>query len=120
MMTRQPTPVGLMPLGLLTVGLVTVWSMVALGRGSLWLGALATLSMAAGWWLIFRHAQQLRSTTTRLDRTLRQLADEVGASPDNPEAILDLLRDRLSNLDETVRSLRALFDAIDEPVLALD
>ena len=111
----------LITLSLLAVALVAVWGMVILG-GSAWLGFLASASMAAGWWVLFRRVRQSRSRTTALEHTIQQIAELVGETqPEfDPQAIADLLSDRLRTLDETIRSWQALFDAIDEPVLALD
>ncbi len=100
--------------------IIAVWILAAVGQGLVWFGVFITLALAAGWWLAHRHAQQLRSQATTLDHAIQQIDELVSTKTHEPEAVVALVRERLTTANEDTRSSTAVFEAIDEPVLALN
>lgn len=116
MIDRSPSPVAGIALAL---SLAAVWVGVAVGTGLGWFAMAASVGIAWGWWEMQRGSRRLRSRALQFERAMQRLAGQ-GGEPAAPEALEGLIRGRLARASEEARSLRAVLDAVDEPVVALE
>jgi two-component system phosphate regulon sensor histidine kinase PhoR len=114
---RSPTPLAI---AWLTLVLLAVWIIVAAGDELLWFGIVTSLWVTGGWWLMHRQARLLRSRATMLEGVLEQAASVAGKPGTETGAIGGLIRQQLNAAGEEIRALRAVLDAVEEPVLVLD
>jgi two-component system phosphate regulon sensor histidine kinase PhoR len=114
--TRTPT---LASVCLLALGVVAVWIAVTIPTVSVAAGLTATGLIGSMWWLQHRQAQQLRGQAGALRRGLEQAVEAAGGRPVEPSAAAAVVRERLEAAGNEARALRAVLEAIEEPVLAL-
>ena len=114
---RPPTLAALVLLGL---GVVAVWMVVTLPQVSV-LAGLAATGLITWLWLLWRaETLSLRSRVVALGKQLRGCARAAGVGDAQSDDVERAVSDRLQALADQSRAMGAVFDAIEEPVVALD